>query len=202
VEPKHQSRASRQYAQIENGEEAAQGVARRRRRSGAPPVTAHAAPLAPRHRTREEASPAPTTRTTRNTRAPRAQHAVTSSDDGAQTTARPLLNDPDYPRYGIGVVSDLTGIPAQQMRRYEKAGLIEPHRTAGRTRQYSDADVGRLLEIGQLMDEGVNVAGIQRILHLRTQLAARKGNTQSTKRKPTGSDRRRRGGKKRTVTDA
>jgi MerR family transcriptional regulator/heat shock protein HspR len=82
------------------------------------------------------------------------------------------LQDTTYPRYGIGVVTDLTGIPAQQLRRYEEAGLLKPHRTAGGTRQYSDADVVRLLEIGRLNEEGVNLPGIRHILRLRAQLAA------------------------------
>lgn len=81
------------------------------------------------------------------------------------------LQDATFPRYGITVVTDLTGIPAQQLRRYEEAGLLKPHRTPGGTRQYTDADVVRLLEIGRLTEEGVNMPGIRRILSLRAQLA-------------------------------
>ena len=107
-------------------------------------------------------------------------HRAAGLDDGeednaghAEQTARAeRLQDATYPRYGIGVVTDLTGIPAQQLRRYEEAGLLTPHRTAGGTRQYSDADVVRLLEIGQLNEEGVNLPGIQHILRLRAQLDA------------------------------
>jgi MerR family transcriptional regulator, heat shock protein HspR len=68
--------------------------------------------------------------------------------------------------YGISVTSELTGIDPQTLRLYERRGLLTPARTAGGTRRYSDDDVDRLQRIANLVDEGVNVAGIAQILQL------------------------------------
>jgi MerR family transcriptional regulator, heat shock protein HspR len=81
------------------------------------------------------------------------------------------LSDDSMPRsargvYGISVTSELTGIDPQTLRLYERRGLLTPARTAGGTRRYSDDDIDRLQRITDLVDEGVNVAGIAQILHL------------------------------------
>jgi DNA-binding transcriptional MerR regulator len=68
--------------------------------------------------------------------------------------------------YGISVASDLTGIDPQTLRLYERRGLLTPARTEGGTRRYSDDDVERLQRISQLVEEGVNIAGIGQILRL------------------------------------
>jgi DNA-binding transcriptional MerR regulator len=60
----------------------------------------------------------------------------------------------------------LTGIGPQTLRLYERRGLLTPARTSGGTRRYSDDDLVRLARIAQLMEDGVNVPGIQRILAL------------------------------------
>lgn len=73
--------------------------------------------------------------------------------------------------YGIAVTSELTGIGPQTLRLYERRGLLTPARTSGGTRRYSDDDLIRLARIAQLMDDGVNVAGIQRILALESENA-------------------------------
>ncbi|MFC9552132.1 MerR family transcriptional regulator [Rhodococcus sp. NPDC056960] len=73
--------------------------------------------------------------------------------------------------YGIAVTSELTGIGPQTLRLYERRGLLTPARTSGGTRRYSDDDLTRLARIAQLMEEGVNVAGIQRILALESENA-------------------------------
>ncbi|KAF0964550.1 MULTISPECIES: MerR family transcriptional regulator [unclassified Rhodococcus (in: high G+C Gram-positive bacteria)] len=73
--------------------------------------------------------------------------------------------------YGIAVTSELTGIGPQTLRLYERRGLLTPARTSGGTRRYSDDDLSRLARIAQLMDDGVNVAGIQRILALESENA-------------------------------
>jgi MerR family transcriptional regulator, heat shock protein HspR len=64
------------------------------------------------------------------------------------------------------VASDLTGIDPQTLRLYERRGLLTPARTDGGTRRYSDDDVERLQRISELVEEGVNIAGIAQILHL------------------------------------
>ena len=73
--------------------------------------------------------------------------------------------------YGIAVTSELTGIGPQTLRLYERRGLLTPARTSGGTRRYSDDDLIRLARIAQLMEDGVNVAGIRRILALESENA-------------------------------
>ncbi|HXD28286.1 MAG TPA: MerR family transcriptional regulator [Arthrobacter sp.] len=68
--------------------------------------------------------------------------------------------------YGIAVVAELTGTGQQNLRLYERKGLLEPERTPGGTRRYSDADVQVLHRIVALLDEGVNLAGVRLILEL------------------------------------
>jgi len=70
--------------------------------------------------------------------------------------------------YGISVASELSGVGPQALRLYERHGLLAPARTDGGTRRYSDADLHRLQRITDLIDTGVNLAGIAQILHLQT----------------------------------
>jgi DNA-binding transcriptional MerR regulator len=70
--------------------------------------------------------------------------------------------------YGISVASELSGIAPQTLRLYERWGLLTPSRTAGGTRRFSDDDLDRLKQITDLVDQGVNLAGIARILDLET----------------------------------
>ncbi|WP_343599416.1 helix-turn-helix transcriptional regulator [Mycobacterium sp.] len=82
------------------------------------------------------------------------------SDESASRSARGL--------YGISVTSELSGIGPQTLRLYERRGLLTPSRTEGGTRRYSDDDVERLKRISELVDQGVNLAGIAHILELET----------------------------------
>ena len=68
------------------------------------------------------------------------------------------------PLYMISVAADLAGLHPQTLRIYEAKGLVSPQRTSGNTRMYSQADVDRLELIGRLTDEGINLAGVMRIL--------------------------------------
>jgi MerR family transcriptional regulator/heat shock protein HspR len=70
----------------------------------------------------------------------------------------------------ISVAAELAGVHPQTLRIYERKGLVRPKRTSGNTRRYSQADVDRLLAIQQLTDEGVNLAGVKRILELRAEV--------------------------------
>lgn len=72
----------------------------------------------------------------------------------------------DRPVYAISVAAELTGSAVQSLRLYERSGLVEPARTPGGTRRYSDADIDRLRRVIDLVEEGVNLAGIGRILRL------------------------------------
>lgn len=76
---------------------------------------------------------------------------------------RPL---PDQAVYTISVAARLVGAPPATLRLYEEKGLLAPSRTEGRTRMYSDEDIRRLRRITELSEQGVNLAGIARILDL------------------------------------
>ena len=71
--------------------------------------------------------------------------------------------------YGISVAAELVGMGAQNLRAYEARGLLEPERSGGGTRRYSADDLDRLRRIGDLLDAGLNLAGISMVLELETQ---------------------------------
>ena len=71
------------------------------------------------------------------------------------------------PLYMISVAAELTGMHPQTLRVYEQKGLVTPGRSRGNTRLYSQADIDRLELIGRLTDEGINLAGVVRILDMR-----------------------------------
>ncbi|OBG21881.1 transcriptional regulator [Mycolicibacterium celeriflavum] len=68
--------------------------------------------------------------------------------------------------YGISVTAELSGLGPQTLRLYERRGLLTPERTDGGTRRYSEDDLARLQRITELTDDGVNLAGVARILDL------------------------------------
>lgn len=68
--------------------------------------------------------------------------------------------------YAISVAADLVGTNVQNLRVYERRGLVDPNRTEGGTRLYSDADIARLQRISALLDAGLNLAGIAMVLEL------------------------------------
>ena len=70
------------------------------------------------------------------------------------------------PLYSISVAAELAGLAVPTLRLYEQHGLIEPARTNGGTRRYSDADIGRLLRVKELVDSGVTLAATARVLNL------------------------------------
>jgi MerR family transcriptional regulator/heat shock protein HspR len=68
--------------------------------------------------------------------------------------------------YGISVAAELVGLPAATLRLYESRGLLEPVRTDGGTRRYSANDLVRLRRISEMLDTGVNLAGVGLLLDL------------------------------------
>jgi MerR family transcriptional regulator, heat shock protein HspR len=77
----------------------------------------------------------------------------------------------DRGRYMISVAADLVGMHPQTLRIYEQKGLVRPKRTAGNTRLYSEQDLERLRLIQRLTTElGLNLAGVEMVLHLEDQL--------------------------------
>jgi len=82
------------------------------------------------------------------------------------------IADRDRPRYSISVVAELLDVHPQTLRLYERQGLLTPGRTPKKTRLYSEADVERLTEIlTYTRDMGINLAGVEVILHLKEQIA-------------------------------
>ncbi len=81
------------------------------------------------------------------------------------------VSRPDSGRgvYGISVAADLVGTRAQNLRLYEARGLLEPERSDGGTRRYSADDLDRLRRIGDLLEAGLNLAGIGMVLDLEAQ---------------------------------
>jgi len=78
----------------------------------------------------------------------------------------------DHGVYGISIAAELSGVPVQSLRLYERHGLLSPSRSDGGTRRYSADDLTRLRRISELVDAGVNLAGIGRILTLQDDNAA------------------------------
>ena len=72
----------------------------------------------------------------------------------------------DIGLYSISVVSQLLGTGQQNLRLYERRGLLTPDRTAGGTRKYSEADLALLRRISELLEEGLNLAGVAKVLEL------------------------------------
>ncbi len=83
------------------------------------------------------------------------------------------MNDAERPVYMIGVAAELAGVHPQTLRIYEQKGLVSPQRTSGNTRMYSQADIDRLRLINELTSEGINLAGVIRILDLQGRLDER-----------------------------
>lgn len=79
-------------------------------------------------------------------------------------------NDPDRAVYVISVAAELAGMHPQTLRIYERKGLVEPARTKGGSRRYSDGDIEQLDRIQQLTSEGLNLEGVRRILELEAEV--------------------------------
>lgn len=89
------------------------------------------------------------------------------------------MSDANEPRptqrravYIISVAAELAGVHPQTLRIYERKGLLEPARTSGGSRRYSEADIRLLQKIQELTDEGLNLAGVKRVLELELRVAA------------------------------
>ena len=74
--------------------------------------------------------------------------------------------DPDRAVYVISVAAELAGLHAQTLRIYERKGLVEPSRTPGGSRRYSERDIQRLARISELTEAGLNLAGVRRVMEL------------------------------------
>lgn len=81
------------------------------------------------------------------------------------------MSDSTEAVYIISVAAEIVGMHPQTLRVYERKGLVEPYRTPGGTRRYSQADLERLALIQELSNQGVNIEGIKRILRLQAENA-------------------------------
>ena len=77
---------------------------------------------------------------------------------------------PDQAVYVISVAAELAGMHPQTLRIYERKGLVDPARTTGGNRRYSETDVAMLLRIAQLTAQGLNLAGVKRVLALEAEV--------------------------------
>ena len=73
--------------------------------------------------------------------------------------------------YVISVAAELAGVHPQTLRIYERKGLLDPARTRGGSRRYSEADIDQLRRIQELTNEGLNLAGVKRVLALEARVA-------------------------------
>lgn len=81
--------------------------------------------------------------------------------------------DERAPVFVISVAAELSGMHPQTLRQYDRMGLVSPQRTAGRGRRYSSRDIATLREVQRLsQEEGINLAGIKRILELQEEVRA------------------------------
>jgi len=73
--------------------------------------------------------------------------------------------------YVISVAAELAGVHPQTLRVYERKGLLDPSRTAGGSRRFSERDLARLRRIHELTESGLNLEGVRRVMELETEVA-------------------------------
>ena len=81
------------------------------------------------------------------------------------------MRDPARGVFVISVAAELAGVHPQTLRIYERKGLVDPDRTDGGNRRYSEEDIELLRRIQDLTTEGLNLAGVKRVLELEAELA-------------------------------
>jgi len=84
--------------------------------------------------------------------------------------------------YVISVAAELAGMHPQTLRIYERKGLLEPARTQGGSRRYSDDDISLLRRIQELTEEGLNLAGVKRVLELEAEIERLRGEVEELRR--------------------
>jgi MerR family transcriptional regulator, heat shock protein HspR len=89
------------------------------------------------------------------------------------------FRDPSHAVFVISVAAELAGVHPQTLRIYERKGLLDPARTGGGSRRYSEDDISRLRRIQELTNEGLNLAGVKRVLELEARLAELEGRLQA-----------------------
>ena len=82
-----------------------------------------------------------------------------------------MASDSERGVYVISVAAELAGVHPQTLRIYERRGLLDPARTGGGSRRYSEADIDRLRRISELTEAGLNLAGVKAVMELEAELA-------------------------------
>ncbi|CAN5524977.1 helix-turn-helix transcriptional regulator [soil metagenome] len=92
-----------------------------------------------------------------------------------------MTRSPQHAVYVISVAAELAGVHPQTLRIYERKGLVDPARTQGGSRRYSDEDIDLLRRIQELTNEGLNLAGVQRVLFLEAENQRLRGELERTR---------------------
>ena len=96
-------------------------------------------------------------------------------------TKRPLVNERHHHAvYVISVFAELAGVHPQTLRNYERSGLLNPQRTRGGSRRFSEADLEAIRRIQELTTDGVNLEGVKRIMKLEIELEEAKDRLQDS----------------------
>ena len=88
----------------------------------------------------------------------------------------------DHAVYVISVAAELAGVHPQTLRIYERRGLLDPARTRGGNRRYSDTDIDRLRRIAELTADGLNLAGVKMVLALEEEVRRALGELERLRR--------------------
>ncbi len=92
-----------------------------------------------------------------------------------------MARSPRHAVYVISVAAELAGVHPQTLRIYERKGLVDPARTGGGSRRYSDDDIEQLHRIQELTNEGLNLAGVHKVLALEAELAEARRQLEATR---------------------
>jgi len=84
--------------------------------------------------------------------------------------------------YVISVAAELTGVHPQTLRIYERKGLLDPARTVGGSRRYSERDIERLLRIQDLTNAGLNLEGVRRVMELEAEVSRLRADLEQLRR--------------------
>lgn len=82
------------------------------------------------------------------------------------------LDDAAAPLFSVGQVADLLGVQQAFLRRLDSQQLVSPARSDGQQRRYSRHDIGRVQDVVELVDEGLSLAGVRRVLELQAEVAS------------------------------
>ena len=113
--------------------------------------------------------------------------AAAGTSPTSRLEARAVPVDRERTVYVISVAAELVGVHPQTLRIYERRGLVAPARTTGGSRRYSDADIALLARIQELTEEGLNLAGVQRVIALEKTVAELKARLEAERESPGSS---------------